>query len=140
MSEDKQVLVKTIKKSFNNKIKAGITWFKFMAAINDIKLTSRELELLSFINYRGTISSTSAKEEFCKIFDSSPATISNMTSVLLKRPQKFLIKEKSKVRIHPALRVDFDNPFVIRFFIDVDTADNKDKDKDKDNKTNSDGD
>lgn len=114
---DKQVLVKTIKKSFNNKIKAGITWFKFMAAINDIKLTARELELLSFINYRGTISSTSAKEEFCKVFNSSPGTASNMTARLLK--QKLLVKDKAKVRINPALKVDFDTPFVIRFFIDV---------------------
>jgi hypothetical protein len=115
--EDKQVVVKTIKKSFNDKIKAGITWFKFISAINDINLTKRELELLSYINYRGTISSTSSKDEFCKIFESSQGTVSNMTAKLLK--QKLLVKEKSKVRVNPNLRVDFDNSFVIRFFIDV---------------------
>jgi hypothetical protein len=115
--EDKQVLIKTIKKSFEDKIKAGITWFKFISAINDINLTKRELELLAFINYRGTISSTSSKEEFCRIFDSSSATVSNMTAKLLK--QKLLVKDKAKARINPALRVDFDKSFVVRFFIDV---------------------
>ncbi len=119
-----QMLIKTIKKSYNNKIKAGITWFKFIAAINDIKLTTRELELLSFINYRGTISSTSAKEEFCKVFDSSPATVSNMSAKLLK--QKLLVKEKSKVRVNHALRVDFEHPFVVKFFIDVETNNQED--------------
>jgi hypothetical protein len=115
--EDKQVLVKTIKKSFDDKIKAGITWFKFIGAINNIKLAPRELELLAFINYRGTISSSSAKEEFCKIFDSSQGTITNMTAKLLRT--KLLVKEKSKTKLTPALRVDFDKDFVVRFFIDV---------------------
>lgn len=117
--EDKQVIVKTIKKSFSNKIKAGITWFRFIAAINDIKLTQRELELLSFINYRGTISSIQSKEEFCKIFESSSATISNMIGPLIRK--KLLIKDKSKIKVNPSLKVDFSHDFVVRFFIDVET-------------------
>lgn len=125
--EDTQIVVKTIKKSFDDKIKAGITWFKFIAAMNDIKLMPREIELLAFINFRGTISSTSAKEEFCKVFDSSEGTISNLTAKLLKMKPKFLVKEKSKVRIHPALRVDFDKDFVVRFFMDVKKETNGDQ-------------
>jgi hypothetical protein len=116
--EDKEVIVKTINKKFSNKIKAGVTWFKFIAAINDIKLTTRELELLAFINYRGTISSIQAREEFCKVFESSSATISNMTAKLLK--QKLLTKVNRKVVINPSLKVDFDKNFVVRFFINVD--------------------
>lgn len=117
--EDKQVLVKTIKKSFTDKIRAGITWFKFISAINDIHLTQRELELLAFINARGTISSKSAKEEFCNLFESSPNTISNMTTKLFKMKTKFIVKERFKTKIHPALRVDFDQDFVVRFYIDT---------------------
>ena len=115
--ENKEVLVKTIKKSFTSKIKAGITWFKFISAVNDIKLAKRELELLAFINYRGTISSSSSKEEFVKIFDSSMGTISNMTARLLRI--KLLVKQVSKIKINPALVVDFDKKLVVRFFIDV---------------------
>lgn len=115
--EDTQVIVKTIKKSFTDKIKAGITWFKFISAINDIKLAKRELELLAFINARGTISSSSAKEEFVKMFDSSIGTVTNMVSQLFKK--KLLVKEKAKTKVHPALRVDFDKDFVVRFYIDT---------------------
>ena len=114
---EKQVLVKTIKKTYDDKIKAGITWFKFISAINDIKLAKRELELLAFINYRGTISSSSAKEEFVRIFKSSTGTISNMTGRLLKK--KVLVKERSKIKVHPALRVDFTNDFIVRFYINL---------------------
>lgn len=115
--EERQVLVKTIKKSFTSKIKAGVTWFKFISAINDLKLTKRELELLSFINYRGTISSSSSREEFCRVFGSSPATVSNLSAKLLR--SKILVKEKSKTMITPSLRVDFDKDFVVRFFINT---------------------
>jgi hypothetical protein len=113
--EDKQILVKTIKKSFTGKIKAGITWFKFISAINDIKLTKREFELLAFTNYRGAISSTSSKEEFCKIFKSSIGTVSNMTAKLLR--MKLLVKNSGKIKVNPALSVDFTKDFVVRFFI-----------------------
>lgn len=115
--EERQVIVKTITKSFTDKIKAGITWFKFISAINDLNLAKRELELLAFINARGTISSSSAKEDFVKMFDSSVGTVTNMVSFLSKK--KLLVKEKSKTKIHPALRVDFDKDFVVRFYIDT---------------------
>ncbi len=121
--EEKQVLVKTIKKSFDSNIKAGITWFKFISAINDINLTKRELELLAFINYRGTISSSSSKEEYCKLFESSKATVANMIARLSKL--KLIVKEKtinrvnSKVKINPSLYMDFTKDVVIRLFIDV---------------------
>jgi hypothetical protein len=115
--EDKQVIVKTIKKSYDSTIKAGITWFKFISAINDIKLTKRELELLAFINTRGTISSIQAKEDFCVMFETSKATVSNMISRLLKK--RLLIKDKNKTKINPALKVDFNNDFIVRFYINL---------------------
>jgi hypothetical protein len=115
--KDEQVVVKTINKSFSNKIKAGITWFKLIAALNDIKLTPRELELLAFINYRGTISSLQAKEEFCRVFGSSIATISNMTKKTSNLWTSKLLN--SKIKINPAIRVDFDSQFVARLFFNV---------------------
>lgn len=115
--DQKEVVVKTIRKSFDDKIQAGITWYTFICAINGIKLTPRELQLLAFINYRGTISSTSAKDEFCKLFDSSEATISNMVSKLTSL--KLLVKEKSKTRVNPQLRVDFSKDLVVRLHINT---------------------
>lgn len=117
--DDKEILVKTIKKNFTSQIKAGITWFKFISAINNIKLAQRELELLAFINYRGTISSSSAKEDFCKLFDSSFGTISNISAKLLRAKEKLLVKEKSKIKINPALRIDFSKECCIRLFMNV---------------------
>lgn len=115
--EDKEILVKTIRKRFDDKIEAGITWFTFITTINGMRLTPRQLQLMAFINVRGTISSTSAKEEFCKLFNSSTATVSNMVSEL--SVLRLLVKEKSKTRVNPTLRVDFNRDFVVRFYMSV---------------------
>jgi|ERR1044072_92559 hypothetical protein len=112
---DKLTTVKTVGKEFPDKIASGIAWFTFITAINNIHLSRRELELLAFINSRGTISSISAKDEFCKIFGTSKATISNMVSKLSSF--KLLVKEKSKTRINPSIRVDFSNDLFIKLFI-----------------------
>lgn len=125
-----EVQVKTIKKSFTDKIQAGIMWFRFISGINDIHLTRRELELLSFINLRGTISSLQSKEEFCKMFETSIGTVSNMTAKLLK--QKILIKEKSKIKVNPFLRVDLDKDLVVRLYINVNDIDKNQVDGNRD--------
>lgn len=114
---EKETIVKTIKKSYGNKIQAGIIWYRFICNINNISLTKRELQLLSYINYRGTISSASSKEEFCKLFGSSNATISNMVSKLTSL--RLLEKVNSKTRVNNNLRVDFDKDFIINWKLSV---------------------
>lgn len=125
-----EVQVKTIKKTFTDKIQAGIVWFRFISGINDISLTNRELQLLSFINLRGTISSLQAKEEFCKMFETSTGTVSNMTAKLLK--QKILTKEKSKIKVNPFLRMDLDKDCVVRLFINIEDTDKNQTDGNRD--------
>lgn len=110
-------VVKTIKKTYKDKIEAGVIWFKFITSLNNISLAKRELELMAFTNNRGTISSTSAKNDFCIMFDSSMGTISNITARLLKR--KLLVKEKGKIKVNPSLAVDFDNDLVVRFYVNI---------------------
>ena len=102
-------------KEYPDKITAGIAYYTFISVINGIKLTTRELQLLSFINYRGTISSSSARLEFCSMFSSSEATIANMTSKLVSL--KLLIKDKNKTKINPTIRIDFENDLMIRFLL-----------------------
>lgn len=114
---EEQVVVKTIVKSFEDKLKAGIAWFRFILSVNDVKFSKREIELLAYINSRGTISSSSAREEFCRLFSTTPATVFNLTSLLLKR--KLLVKEKSKIKVNSVLRLDLEKKAVVRFFLEV---------------------
>ena len=115
VNTDNQIVIQTIRKKYNNKIEAGIAYYTFITAINNIKLAPRLIQLLAFINYRGTISSSSARKDFCTLFGSSEATISNMVSELV--PLKLLVKDKLKTKINPAIRIDFDKQVVIKMFI-----------------------
>lgn len=115
--QESQVVVQSISKRYDSKIKAGIAYYTFITAINNIKLSPRELQLLAFVNYRGTISSASARKDFCTIFNSSEATISNMVSKLFGL--RLLIKDKLKTKINPALSLDFSKDVVIRLFINT---------------------
>lgn len=121
--EQSTFTVKSVAKEFPDKIQSGIAWYTFITAINNIHLSRRELELLAFINSRGTISSTSAKEEFCKMFSTSKATISNMVSKLSSL--KLLVKEKSKTRVNPSLRIDFGTNLFVKLLIK--TKENKEE-------------
>lgn len=115
--KDDEVIIQTIKKKYNTKIEAGIAYYTFITAVNRIKLAPRLIQLLAFINHRGTISSSSARKDFCEMFGSSEATISNMVSELF--PLKLLVKEKLKTKINPALRMDFDKQVIIKMFIET---------------------
>ena len=112
-----QVVVKTITKTFKNRLQAGMAWFRFILSVNNISCTKRELELLTFINFRGTISSSSSKEEFCKVFGSSPATVNNLTSSLIKK--KLLIKSKGKVKLNPVIQLESEKKLVVRYYMNI---------------------
>ena len=118
-----EVIVQTISKKYKDKIDAGIAYYTFICAINNIHLTPRQIQLLSYINYRGTISSSSSKEEFCNMFDSSLGTVSNMISSLSEI--KLLVKEKGKIKLNPFLRLDLSKKTVIRLHLNIEENEDK---------------
>ena len=79
--------------------------------------------VIGLINYRGTISSVSARKDFCNMFGSSEATVSNMVSKLSgltpKFKHKLLVKDKSKTVVNKALKIDFSKDIVIRMFMNT---------------------
>ena len=125
MSEE--VIVQTIKKQYPGSIDAGIAYYTFITNINNIKLSKREIQLLAYVNHRGTISSASAREEFCNMFDSSEGTISNMISKLSKH--KLLVKEKNKTKLNASLRMNFDKKIVLKVHLNKFLEDDLDNEK-----------
>lgn len=73
--------------------------------MNDLSLTSREVQLLAYTNKRGTISSITAKREFVRLFDSSIPTVNNMISKLKKR--KLLVRKERRIVVNPRVSLDF---------------------------------
>jgi len=105
------VYVQKLKKRYQEKLVRAYTYYSIINSLNNLKLTKKQIELLSFTAIRGTISSPTAKTEFIRLYGSSVDSINNMISQLYKR--KLLIKENSKIKVNSVILPDFVNSEII---------------------------
>jgi hypothetical protein len=110
-----KVVVQRISKSYDNELNIGIRYYSIISELNNLNLTERETQLLAFTAQRGTISSLSAKSEFCRIFGSSLATINNMISKLTK--VGLLVKINRKTKVNPKITPDFSKGLVLQIIM-----------------------
>lgn len=109
MSGD-SLIVQKIEKKCATDVDKAVRYYSVLFCLNNIHLSIKQIELLAFISVKGNIAYPK-KEEFIEMFDSSFASLENIKSKLMKRG--FLVKQKSKIQIHPALRLDFTENLII---------------------------
>lgn len=106
------MIVQKLKKSFSQ-IELAIAYYSLIACLNKIHLTERELQLLAFTAVKGSITNPAVREEFCKTYSSSQATVNNMISKLKR--MKLLVKDhKKKIKVTPAIALDFNSSIVLQ--------------------------
>lgn len=103
--ENRKTILQTLKRTFKDEYSIAEKYYTFIFAMNDIKLSEREIQLIAFFAVKGNISYRVNKEEFCKRYDSSEATMNNIISKLKK--MKILYKEENKIKLHSAILLDF---------------------------------
>ena len=86
-----------------------------LSALNDLKLTEREIQLVAYTAIKGTITYANARSEFCEMYSTTTATINNIVSKLKK--VGVFIKEDSKVKVNPVIVLDFESD--INLFIQL---------------------
>ena len=99
------ILVQKLKKKENDVFSLAERYYTILSAINDLKLTEREIQLIAFTAVKGNISYANIREEFCKKHNTSSATINNIISKLKK--VNVLIKDGTKVKVNPVIILDF---------------------------------
>jgi TATA-box binding protein (TBP) (component of TFIID and TFIIIB) len=80
-------------------------YYSILSAINNLHLTEREIQLISFTAIKGNITYANVREEFCKTYNSTSPTINNIISKLKKIG--IFIKENGKVKVNPIITIDF---------------------------------
>lgn len=100
-----------IRKDVGDKYALAGRYYSVLSVLNDLKLTEREIQLVSYAAIKGGISSLGVREEFCKKYNTSTATINNMISRL--RRINVLVKESGKVRVNPRIVINFDRDVVL---------------------------
>ena len=100
-------------------MQTAITYYSVISDLNSLRLSDRELQLLAFIATRGTITNPAAREEFCKTYKTSQAVIYNTIRKL--KLKRLLVKESGRIKIIPALALDFSQSIVLKITLNNDT-------------------
>ena len=81
-------------------------YYSILSAINNLRLTQREIQLIAFTAIRGNISYANIRKEFCEKYESTSPTINNIISKLKKLG--IFIKDGTKVKVNPVIILPFD--------------------------------
>lgn len=93
-------------------IDVGVKYFSIISIINNLKLNNRQIELLAFVNIKGTISPKTFRDEFVTLFKSSTNTLNNLISQLQRK--KLLVKDDNgKIRINNSLKVSLTTGIIL---------------------------
>lgn len=115
--EEKKTTLQRFKKEEKDTLSLARRYYSILSAINDLKLTEREIQLIAFTAIKGNISYSTNKEEFCKLYSSSSQTINNLISKLKK--VGVLVKDASKIKVNPRILLDFNNNLILETKIEL---------------------
>jgi hypothetical protein len=99
------MIVQRLKKDVSTDMQLAEKYYSILSVINNIHLTEREIQLIAFTAIKGNITYANVREEFCKTYNSTSASINNIISKLKK--VGIFIKENGKVKINPIIVIDF---------------------------------
>lgn len=103
--EPTKIIVQRLKKEVDSDIELAIKYYSILSAINNLHLTEREIQLISFTAIKGNITYANVREEFCKTYNSTSPSINNIISKLKK--VGVFVKENGKVKVNPIIVIDF---------------------------------
>ena len=104
--EPTKIIVQRLKKDVSTDMDLAMKYYSILSAINNLNLTEREIQLVSFTAIKGNITYANVREEFCKTYNSTSPSINNIISKLKK--VGIFIKENGKVKVNPVINsIDF---------------------------------
>jgi DNA-binding MarR family transcriptional regulator len=106
------MIVQKLKKKVINEYERAEKYYSILSCINDLGLTEREIQLVAYTAIKGNISYANIREEFCKKYNTSSATINNIISKLKKI--NIFVKEENKVKVNPVITLDFKKEIIIQ--------------------------
>ena len=102
---EKGIIVQNIKSHDTDVFLLAEKYYSILSAINSLKLTQREIQLVAFTAIKGNMSYANFREEFCKKYDTTSPTINNIISRLKKIG--VLVKVEGKVKVNPVILLNF---------------------------------
>lgn len=110
---ENQITFQRWKKQYGERMEIAEKYYGMLSVLNNLQLTEREIQLIAFSAIKGNISNANVRNEFCKIYNTSYPTISNMVS-RLKRIGVVVKEENKKIHVNPQIIINFDNDVVVQ--------------------------
>ena len=104
---EKKIIVQRFLRKVEDDYAMAEKYYSLLSTINDLKLTQREGQLVAFTAIRGNISYSTIREDFCKKYNSTSATIHNIISKLKK--MGVFVKDGTKIKVNPVIILPFSN-------------------------------
>jgi hypothetical protein len=105
-------IVQRLKTSVKDSIVMAEKYYRILSAVNDLKLTRREIQLIAFAAIKGNISYANIRKEFCETYDSTSPAINNIISKLKK--MGIFVKDGTKVKVNPIILLNFEKNIVLQ--------------------------
>ena len=100
------MILQKLKGTYDDPYSVAERYYAILSALNNMRLTDREIQLIAFTAVNVSISIPAVRKEFCETHDTTPATINNMISKLKK--MYLLTKMDNKVVVNPVISLNFD--------------------------------
>ena len=100
-----KIVIQKLKQEVKSNYALAEKYYAILSAINDLKLTQREIQLIAFTAIRGNMSYANNREDFCKAYNSTSPTINNIISKLKK--VNVLVKDRGKIKVNPIILFNF---------------------------------
>jgi hypothetical protein len=105
-------IVQRLKTSVEDVIPMAEKYYRILSAVNNLKLTKREIQLIAFAAIKGNISYANIRKEFCETYDSTSPAINNIISKLKK--MGIFVKDGTKVKVNPIILLNFEKDLVLQ--------------------------
>jgi hypothetical protein len=105
-------IVQRLKTSIEGSIAMAEKYYRILSAVNELKLTKREVQLIAFAAIKGNISYANIRKEFCETYNSTSPAINNIISKLKK--MGIFVKDGTKVKVNPIILLNFEKDIVLQ--------------------------
>jgi hypothetical protein len=111
------MIVQKLKKKDENEFNMAKRYYSIVSVVNDLGLTEREIQLISFAAIKGNISDYKFRDEFCREYNTTTATINNIVSKLKKL--KIFLKKTGEIVVNPVIMLDFKKELLLEIKLEI---------------------
>lgn len=109
---ENKIIYQKLSKGFTDRYALAGKYYSVISVLNGLNLTEREIQLVAYTAIRGNITLGNVRDDFCREYNTSSATINNIVSKMKKLG--IMEKKDGKIKVIPAIALDFEKDVILQ--------------------------